>query len=102
MMPISLSGISIPLPEPYNSKDPHKQRENFYFVQLQILAAAKAENLTWEELNSSASMTFTLPEIREVIDVLKDIAYQELWQDFGNYRQSLNSRLDESVGGTFL
>jgi hypothetical protein len=39
---ISLSGITIPTPEPYDDKNPNKQRENYYYVQLQILAAAKA------------------------------------------------------------
>jgi hypothetical protein len=41
---ISLSGITIPTPQPYDKNDSNRQRENYYYVLNQILAAAKAAN----------------------------------------------------------
>lgn len=38
---IDLSTITIPTPAVYDSNDPNKQRENYYYVLLQIYTAAK-------------------------------------------------------------
>lgn len=40
-MPIPLTTITVPTPEPYNSSYPHQQQENFFFVLLQIFDQAK-------------------------------------------------------------
>lgn len=91
-MAISLNNIQIPTPAPYNDKDPNAQRENYFYVVNQILAEAKAQGVTWEELNNSGTMTFSSESIEEL---LRDLSYQEQVQDFGPYRLALLSKIQE-------
>lgn len=93
-MPISLANIQIPQPGPYDDKEPNKQRENYYFVLNQILTEAKAQGVSWEELNSSGTMSFSSTSIEEL---LRDIVYQEKVFDFGPYRIALVNKLQEEA-----
>lgn len=43
---VTFSALTMPTPEPYDSADPNRQRENFYYVLNQILTTLKANSAT--------------------------------------------------------
>lgn len=45
MIEIDFSTITVPTPAAYDSADPHKQRENFYYVMNQILAQFNTDSV---------------------------------------------------------
>jgi hypothetical protein len=65
-MAIPLTPITIPTPAPYYDKDPHKQRENYYYVWLQILQAAKTAGES-VSLNPSTALTVDLSELTQAV-----------------------------------
>lgn len=68
-MAIPLTTITIPTPAPYDNKNPEMQRENFYYVWLQILQAAKyaGESVS---LNPSTALTVDLSQLVAAVQAL--------------------------------
>lgn len=57
---ITLSGVTIPTPQPYSDKDPLKQQENLAYVQLQVCQQLQAAN-------------FRIPDAQEVTRLVQEI-----------------------------
>lgn len=66
MADINLQTITIPTPEPYAASDPTKQQENFYYVQLQMLAQAKANELPFTLDAGSLSLAGLIAAIQDL------------------------------------
>ena len=65
-MAIPLTTITVPTPQPYTKHEPTRNAENYYYVWLQILQAAKTagESVT---LNPSTSLTVDLSELTQAV-----------------------------------
>jgi hypothetical protein len=70
-MAIPLTTITIPTPQPYDEKDPERQRENYFYVWLQILQAAKTAGES-VSLNPSTSLSIDLSDL---VQAVKDLAF---------------------------
>jgi hypothetical protein len=68
MMTIDFDTITVPTPAAYDSADPHKQRENFFYVLNQILDQCSGEiDIDLAEQIGSLAVTggtFELPGLR--------------------------------------
>lgn len=75
-MAIPLTTITIPTPQPYDKQNSERNRENYYYVWLQILQAAKnaGESVS---LNPSTSLAVDLADL---VQAVRDLMYngQEL------------------------
>jgi hypothetical protein len=65
-MAIPLTTITIPTPQPYAKSDATRNTENYYYVWLQILQAAKdaGETVT---LNPSTALTVDLSDLTQAV-----------------------------------
>lgn len=63
---VELSSITVPTPEPYDDKDPDRQRENLAYVALQVIAQMQAHSMT-----VSAAMLNG-----DLVQALEDLQYQ--------------------------
>jgi hypothetical protein len=70
-MAIPLTTITIPTPQPYSKQEDTRNTENYYYVWLQILQAAKdaGETVT---LNPSTALTVDLAEL---VQAVKDLHF---------------------------
>ncbi len=70
-MAIPLTSITIPTPQPYDAKDPTRQQEDYYYVWLQILQAAKTAGES-VSLNPSTSLNVDLADL---VQAVQDLAF---------------------------
>ena len=68
-MAIPLTTITIPTPQPYTKQDATRNNENYYYVWLQILQAAKDANES-VTLNPSTSLTVDLADLTQAVQDL--------------------------------
>mgnify|MGYP001369093493 CR=1 FL=1 len=70
-MAIPLTTVTIPTPQPYSKDDGTRNQENYYYVWLQILQAAKnaGESVS---LNPSTALTVDLAEL---VQAVKDLHF---------------------------
>jgi hypothetical protein len=65
----SLQNITIPTPEPYDDKDPTRQQENYYYVYLQLLQAAKTAG-EQVSFNPSTALSVDLSDLTAAVQSL--------------------------------
>lgn len=87
MANVLFSDLTVPTPEPYDSKNPERQRENFFYALNQVLGelkAASAEisiNIFVPEISTSVALS--APGIEEAI---RDLKYEGILLDLGNIK----------------
>lgn len=77
---VDLSTITIPTPAAYDSNDPNKQRENYYYVLNQIYTAAKTngDNDPFGYVEALQTTTVTQIDLADVsIKLFRDAALIE-------------------------
>lgn len=68
---ISFAALTLPTPEPYDSKHPYKQHENFYYALNQILTTLKSNNATLDlEQTIQATLNADLSELTQAVQDL--------------------------------
>lgn len=78
---IQFNLLTIPTPQPYDDKDPHRQQENCYYVLNQILAQLKANNET-KELNPTLQQTVNV-DLTDLVDAVRDLKFNGQTLDLG-------------------
>ena len=99
MAEVTLSGVTFPTPAPYDSKDPHKQRENLCYVALQILQAFQGAGFKFGDFDKATkdgvdiktaiqgiSLSVSPTDMTAVVQALKDLKYNGILIDFGIFR----------------
>lgn len=85
MANVLFSSLTVPTPEPYDSGNPNKQRENFFYVLNQAIVLGKNEG--WE-----------LPGPLEFWQALNDLQFQGVILDGGGVK-ILMTRKNTVIGG---
>lgn len=81
-MAIPLTNITIPTPEPFDKQAATRNQENYYYVYLQLLQAAKTagESVTF---NPSTALSM---DLSAVVQALHDLQFNGQIFDFGGLR----------------
>lgn len=89
----ALTNITIPTPQPYDKNDSNRQRENYYYVMLQLLGVAKTNGET-VSFNPSSSLSV---DVDAIVQALQDLQYNGEIIDLGELRIRLEGRV-KSLG----
>lgn len=90
---ITFASLTIPTPQPYDDKDEHRQRENFYYVLNQIFQEAQAQNMTLADVMGQG----TLANLTELTQAVRDLADLNVVIDRGTHRIEIFGRFKEST-----
>jgi len=109
MAEVTLSGVTFPTPAPYDSKDPHKQRENLCYVALQILQAFQGAGFKFGDFDKATkdgvdiktaidgvSVTVSPTDLAPLVQAVKDLQYNDNVIDFGVFRIELRGKYKET------
>ena len=77
-MPIDLSTITIPTPEPYQKNEPDQQRENLAFVVLQVIETIKQQNPIFDVdiVQAIKDLQLQTAPMSEIVQAIKDLQFQ--------------------------
>ena len=100
-MPVNLSTITFPTPEPFDKTQPEKQRENMAFVMLQVLEAFKQQNPTIDIDIVQALTTITTAinvlsaitgDNSDLVQAVKDLKFNNVTFSYGNAKWCFDGR----------
>jgi pyruvate/oxaloacetate carboxyltransferase len=99
MAEMTLSGVTIPTPAPYDAKDSTKQLENLCYVLLQVVQVVQGAGFKFGDVDKATkdgvdiktaitNLSLSVPpaDMTAIVQALKDLKYNGILIDFGVFR----------------
>jgi len=108
MAEVTLGGVTIPTPAPYDDKKPTKQLENLCYVLLQVVQSVQSAGFKFGDIDNATkdgtdiktaingiSLSVAPTDMTAVIQALKDLKFNDIILDFGFMRVNLTGNVVE-------